>query len=115
MKQTRAQKKSEMLAYSEELIEELLDWEERNPRPNLEQMEEEILKLRKRLGEEMVKVIAEGQEARQPVASPRCEQCGQAMRYKGEKKKAVESRLGTIELVRGHYYCNDCKSGLFPP
>ena len=115
MQPTRAQKKKQLQASSEELIERLLDWEEKNPAPTLLAIEEEILQIRKQFGSELLKVVVEGQESRQPVVTPRCAQCGQPMRYKGAKKKEVVSRVGEVAIERGHYYCKACQSGLFPP
>jgi hypothetical protein len=37
------------------------------------------------------------------------------MRYKDMKKVTVEGRLGVTELERAYYYCDRCRSGLFPP
>ncbi len=115
MKQTRAQKKAKMQAAAERLIEQLLDWDETNARPNLTAIEDEVLKLRQQFGEEMADVLIAGQEARQPAEAPACPQCGKTMRYKGEKRKDVASRLGAIEVGRGYYYCAACESGSFPP
>ena len=115
MKTTRAQKKAKLQARSEEIIERLLEWEERNLAPNLTAIEDELLQLRKQFGVEMLRVVIEEQEARQPMANPLCAGCGKGMRYKGEKVRDVVSRLGELEMARGHYYCKDCASGLFPP
>jgi hypothetical protein len=115
MKLTRAQKKAKLEAAAAELIEQMLDWDEKNQRPNLTQIEDEVLKLRQHFGEEMAGVMLEGQEARQPVGNPLCPACGKPMRSKGEKRKAVESRLGSMEVERGYYHCPDCASGFFPP
>lgn len=115
MKQTRAQKKRQLQASSEALIERMLEWEEKNPRANLLAIEEEILQLRKQFGSELMKVVVEGQEARQLAEEPSCQGCGKKMRYKGEKKKEVVSRVGEVAIERGHYYCKDCASGFFPP
>jgi hypothetical protein len=115
MKQTRVQKRAKLEQAAQELIEQLLDWEETNPAPNLTQIEDEVLALRQRFGQELVKAVLAGQEAQQPVAAPRCPTCGEVMRPKGRKRKAVESRLGAVQLDRAHYYCARCESGLFPP
>lgn len=115
MKQTRAQKKAKLQAAAEKLIEQLLDWDEENARPNLTAIEDKVLKLRQQFGEEMADVMVAGQEARQPVENVLCPQCGKTMRYKGQKRKDVASRLGAIEVERGYYYCAACASGSFPP
>lgn len=115
MKQTRAQKETKLREAADEIIEAFLDWEEENEAPNLMELEEVILELRRRLGEELLKTGIGGQEARQPAEAPNCPECGEKMRYKGQKERGVESRVGVVELERGYYYCACCKSGLFPP
>ena len=115
MKRTRAQKKAELMTHAEAVIERLLDWEEETERPNLLQIEEVVLKLRKRLGKRLAEMVVEEQEAVQPAEPPRCPDCGEAMRYKGRKSLDVESRVGALDLERGYYHCACCQSGLFPP
>jgi hypothetical protein len=115
MKFTRAQKEAKLRKAADELIDRLLAWDEENRSPNLTQIEDEVLALRQRFGQEAVTVLLAGQEAQQPVANPQCEQCGAEMRYKGQKERAVESRVGGLAIERGHYYCACCQSGFFPP
>jgi len=60
---TRAQKKAKMSAAVDEAIERLLDWDGKNVRPNLTQIEDIVLAIRQRLGQELAGVVMEGQEA----------------------------------------------------
>ncbi|MFZ0060583.1 MAG: hypothetical protein WAL47_00945 [Pyrinomonadaceae bacterium] len=115
MKLTRAQKKAKLVQAAEELIERLLEWEDENQAPNLTQIEDEVLVLRQRFGQELVSAVIAGQAAQQPVETPRCPTCDEGMRAKGHKRKAVESRLGAVQLNRDYYYCAHCERGLFPP
>ena len=115
MKRSRAQKKAELLAEAEVLIESLLDWDERTSKPNLRQIEDEVLGLRRQFGQRLAKAVIEDQEAKQPAEAPKCRQCGQVLSYKGQKGTNVESRLGSLAVERGYYYCARCQSGLFPP
>lgn len=115
MKCTRDQMKEELLAEAEAAIDKLLDWCDDTPALNLTQIEDEILKLRKQLGQRMAEVVLRDQEATQPAPGPTCPTCRKEMRYKGMKKVTVESRLGPLQLERGYYYCPRCRSGLFPP
>jgi hypothetical protein len=111
----REQMKKELLQAAEVAIDELLDWQEQETAPTLTQIEEVILKLRKQWGQRMAEVVLGEQEARRPVPGPECAMCQREMRYKGQKENGVESRLGILELERGYYYCEGCRSGLFPP
>jgi hypothetical protein len=114
MRGTREQMKAALLAEAEVAIEELLDQVE-GEEPTLAELEDIVLRLRKRLGQRMGSVVIEGQEATRPVVRPRCPSCGERMHYKGMKLVTAESRLGGLGLKRAYYYCDRCESGLFPP
>lgn len=107
MKKNREEIRAKLQAEANEMIDELLKWSEKVEEPNLEQIEEILLKLRKRLSERAA-------ELSQPTEAPVCPHCGEKMRYKGQKETIVESRLGTLHLSRGYYYCPSCKEGFFP-
>ena len=107
--------KAELMKEAEAVIDDLLDWHETTERPNLSQVEAEVLELRQRLSEEMAVTVIEHQAAVRPVPGPRCGCCGQEMRYKGMKEKTVMSWVGALRLERGYYYCDRCRTGLFPP
>ena len=115
MKLTRAQKREKLEKAAAEMIEALLDWEEENERPNLMAIEDEVLRLRQRFGQELARTVLEGQETQQPAENPRCPDCGGELRYKGRKHKGVESRVGELAVERGYYTCPGCKRGFFPP
>jgi uncharacterized protein with PIN domain len=80
----------------------------------LTQIEDIVLVLREKLCQAMLERALESQEAAQPVEL-HCPKCGQRMRYKERKEKVVESRVGEVDLERGHYDCPTCKEGIFPP
>ena len=115
MKRSRGQQEAELMAVASELSQEYLAWAAKAEAPTLSAIEEEVLRVRQRLGERMASVVIEGQEARQLVEAPACPQCGAGMRYKGQKASDVESCVGCLRLERGYYYCAACQSGFFPP
>jgi uncharacterized protein with PIN domain len=116
MKRRRAELKAELMAEAEGLIDNLLNWSEETPAPTLTQIEEAILILRRRLSERMAEVLANEQEAAQPVPGPRCPRCHREMHYKGRKTNRIETRVGSVALERGYYYCEHCREeGFFPP
>jgi uncharacterized protein with PIN domain len=115
MKASREEKKVRLMVRLEKAAEELLDWEEQNPRPTLTQLEDIVLMLRKQIGEEMAEEVIERMEEKAMAPGPRCPKCGKEMRYKGQREKDVESRAGELTLERGYYACPDCDEGFFPP
>lgn len=114
MKKTRKELEVELEEQSKQVIRELLDWNESHAAPDLTQIEDIVLELREKLSKAMVESVVESQEQVQPVEM-RCPKCGGMMRYKGRKEKVVESRVGEVDLNRGHFYCETCKEGIFPP
>jgi predicted nucleic acid-binding Zn-ribbon protein len=111
----RAEIKAGLMKEAEKVIDDLLDWSEETAEPNLTQIEGIVLKLRQGLSEKMAQGVAAGQEAVRPVPGPSCKGCRKEMRYKGMLPKTVSSWVGEVRLERGYYYCDHCKSGLFPP
>jgi hypothetical protein len=115
MKETRAEKKARMMARLEKAIDELLNWEEANDQPNLTEIEDIVLKLRKQIGEDMVDEVLGEMSEKTPVPGPACPRCGKEMRYKGQRERHLEARVGGVAYERGYYACEDCAEGIFPP
>src|SRR5512147_353128 len=104
MSPTRAEIRAKLLAEAEQAIDELLDWTDQTPRPNLTQIENAVLKMRKQLSEQAAQAVVKSQEAQRPVPGPRCPTCQREMHYKDTKAQTVESRVGRLRLVRRDYY-----------
>lgn len=115
MPSTREQRKVRLMKQAESLIDELLDWSDSTPEPNLSQVEGIVLELRKRFSQEMAREVIEAQEAKQPGVGPPCRKCGREMRYKGQKRVEPQTWVGDVAIERGYYHCGECKVGLFPP
>ncbi len=114
MLSTKEQSKARLLKEAERVIDELLDWRDATAEPNLTQIEEIVLKLRKQFSEEMAREVIEAQEARQLASGPPCPKCEQEMRYKGQKEVTPQTWVGDVRFERGYYYCAACKVGFFP-
>lgn len=115
MKSSREQSKARLMNQAEAVFDELLDWSEATPEPNLSEIEVFVGGLRKKLGEGMALEVINVQEAKRPVPGPQCPLCQQEMRYKGQKEVTIESWVGDLRMERGYYHCPDCRVGLFPP
>jgi hypothetical protein len=115
MKHTRTELAAALLTEAKQVIDELLDWREETAEPDLTQIEDMVLKLRQQLGRRMTELVIEDQEAVRPVPGPACPECGQEMRYKDMKGTTIGTRSGKVALERAYYYCEECRSGLFPP
>ena len=115
MKKSQEALKAEFMAEAEMLFEELMKWDDENPEPDLTQIEEVILELRKRFGERIAKAVVNRQEKRQPAEKMYCPKCEGELVAKGEKNNQVETRVGLMQIERGYFYCPKCKQGIFPP
>ena len=115
VKESKEEKRARLLGKAAQAIEAYLEWEEKNPEPDLTQIEEIALKLRKEFGQEIAQVAIEGQAMRVLVPGPKCSKCGEEMHYKGQKRTKVESRTGNLDVERGYYYCPKCRERIFPP
>jgi len=96
---TEEQIRAQLQAEANAAIEELLQWGRSTETPDLTQMEDKVLWLRDRLGQRMLQLMLEGQEAKQPEEAPRCPECGEPMRYKGQRASCVQTRLGTLRAA----------------
>jgi len=115
MTPTRAELRAKLLAEAEQAIDEFLDWTDQTPRPNLTQIENAVLKMRRHLSEQAAQAVIAAQEAHRPVPGPRCPTCQREMHYKDTKAQTVESRVGQLCIDRGYYYCEHCRQSVFPP
>jgi uncharacterized protein with PIN domain len=114
MKKTREKLEAEFLAEAKELFDQLMEWESEHDRPNLTQIEDVVLELRKRFGEQLAEKVLQRQEQQQPAERVLCPKCGDEMMPKGQKGNRVESRVGALKIEREHYYCPRCHEGIFP-
>lgn len=115
MKTSQEKLRAEFMAEAGELFDQLMTWDDQTHEPNLTQIEEIVLKLRQRLGEQMAQALLARQEKRQPAEKMSCPQCQGTVEIKGQKENRVESRVGGLQLERSYYYCPRCRKGFFPP
>jgi uncharacterized protein with PIN domain len=109
MSPTRAELRAKLLAEAEQTIDELLDWTDHTPRPNLTQIENAVLKMRRQLSEQAAQAVIAAQDAQRPMPGPLCPTCQREMHDKDTKPQTVESRVGHLQIARGYYYCEQCR------
>ena len=94
----------------------LMAWEEEHGESRLLHMEEEIKEQGTHVTRAMLEaVLIVRKEAEKSATDPVCPECEEPMRYKGHKKKRLVTTVGEVDWERSHYYCEGCKSGVFPP
>lgn len=106
--------KAELLAKYESQLDALFEELEGMEQLDLTQIEEQALTIRQQVGQSLTETLAVVESQNQAV-DEECPECGQRMRYKGRKEKWLKTRTGDIRVERPYYYCEDCKSGHFPP
>lgn len=114
MKTDREKLKAEFIAEAEELFDEIMVWTEQTHEPDLTQIEDIVLKLRERFGEQIAEKILLRQERRQPTEKVACPRCQREMDIKGQKHNQVETRVGSLTIKREYYHCPHCQQGFFP-
>ncbi len=115
MKLSRDELRARLLAEAERAIDQLLVWNDANNAPTLSQIEDAVLKMRKRVSEQAANALIANQDTVEGSERPICAQCGQPMRNKGYRENQLESRAGSLNTQRIYYYCPDCQQGTFPP
>ena len=115
MGQTKSgeQEKAEFLQAAEALYEELQAWREKHLDASFDEIAEQVTPRRRVLMGKLLKQLAVKADER--IETAHCEECGEAMRYRGLPERQVGHREGDMELERAYYYCDHCERGLFPP
>ena len=70
MKESKEEKRTRLLEKAAEAIDEYLEWEEQNPEPDLTQIEDIALRLRKEFGQAIAQLAIENQASRTPAPGP---------------------------------------------
>jgi len=111
--------KAEWRKMSEEVIDGLSEWREKNAKATFREIEDEV---DKRLSALRAQMIADTAMQSTSVswtgvgASATCPQCGTKLQKKGKKKRQLQTQEGQmIELEREYGVCPKCGHGLFPP
>jgi len=113
MPSTAQDLKAQMMAEAEEVIDNLLAGAGEKEDLMLSDIERLVRmagqRVMERFTQDLVQAEAEMKE------SSVCPECGQRMRYKGQKVRYVATETGEVNLKRAYYYCPRCRKGFFPP
>jgi len=110
----KSERKAELLAKAEQMIDELLQWEEEVKEPSFATIEGEVMKLRRQMDEAMMAEVLHEQEVRKEQGTPVCESCGGKMEQKGRQQRKIGGWVGESKVQRRYYYCPKCRTGFFP-
>lgn len=104
--------KGQLMAQAEAAIDEVLAG--RKAQNTLSEIENLVETAGQRLQQKLTGALlkVEGQPS---GPGPVCEQCGDEMHYKGQKKRHIVTKTGDVEVERAYYYCEGCQRGFFPP
>ena len=99
----------------------LAEWRAAHPRATMWEIEgaveEQLAKVRAELIEELAQKSAVREMGRLAKEErPRCEQCGSALRARGQQTRTLQGKGGQAVVLRRSYAdCPTCGAGLFPP
>ena len=108
--------KARMKAKAEAEIEKLFAEKKAPDEISLSDIERIVQQAGERMKAELTVGLVEQVSSGEPaIPGPRCPDCGQEMHYKGRKPKHIVTETGEVTVERAYYYCETCRSGLFPP
>jgi hypothetical protein len=94
----------------------LEDWYDEHPEASFGEIEEMARRCRRELMGEALALLINGRDTGYQLEAPRCEECGQGMRFKGQRPWGLSGLEGETRLMRAYYVCPECEDKtLFPP
>lgn len=111
----REEIKAEIIQQVEARLEQMLGDNSSVAEMTLSEIEEMALAVGAETGSVLTVTLVAANEMQGQKERPDCPVCGQEMRHKGYRKKAVITRTGEVNIRRAYYYCENCRKGLFPP
>src|SRR5215210_2944928 len=112
MGQTKSveKEKAEFLCAAEAMYEELHAWREKHLDASFDEIADQVTPRRRVLMGKLLQQLAVKADER--IEAPLCEQCGQAMSYRGRPERDVSHREADVDLERAYYYCDSCEGSL---
>ena len=94
---------------------EMRAWREAHPDATLDEIAAKVMPHRRQLLGAWLAELALQQGNGYAFMGLRCEQCGEALVYKGAPERDVLLVEGDLKLARAYYHCPHCEHGVFPP
>src|ERR1700694_1362969 len=108
MEKTQSELKGRLLAAYELARDEALAKPQAIHEMTLGDIEDLALEMGRKVEQQLSQALVEVDQGRM-VPGPECPGCGREMRYKGQKKRYVETRSGSVTMGRAYYYCKQCR------
>ena len=116
MRLTDDEVKAQLKAKAEAAIEKLFAEKKEPAEIKLSEIEQLVYQAGEAIKVELTAGLVEQvSEETATVPGPVCPNCEQEMHYKGHKTKQIVTETGEVPVKRAYYYCETCRSGLFPP
>ena len=108
--------KAQLKAKAEAAIEKLFAEKKGSDEIKLSDIEQAVYQAGEAIKAELTAGLVEQVSAEEVSGpGPKCPTCGQEMHYKGHKARHLITETGEVKVKRAYYYCETCRSGLFPP
>jgi hypothetical protein len=99
-----------------DMLDELQAWREQHAQASFDEIAAQVTPRRRAVMSQVLEAMARQQGSGMVPEGLMCEECGQALEYKGELARHVTHYLeGETDLKRAYYYCPHCEAGIFPP
>jgi len=105
--------KAQMMAEAEEAIDKLLEGRSEKESLMLSDIEQLVRTAGQQLMERFTQELVDVEAEEKGVYS--CPECGEKVKYKGQKGRDLATETGEVRLERAYYYCPNCRKGFFPP
>lgn len=113
---TNDELKARMKAKAEDVIEKLLTEKKSPDEITLSDIEQAVFQAGEAIKQDLTAGLVEQVSEEIPEApGPTCSECGEEMHYKGQRPKYIVTETGAVTVERAYYYCDTCRSGIFPP
>jgi hypothetical protein len=113
---SREEWKKAFLASAEAMFEQLEAWYDRHPAATFGEIEQEVRRERRKMMGAGIAVLINGRSTGKAAEPPPCARCGEALAFKGYRRKWVQGLEGDSQLERAYYVCPQCQGEtLFPP